>query len=197
MIEAINKLSNIRIDLCEKIDNCKTDKSEFFRELDSLDHCLECSLGNYKFMYKFIKERGFDNVVDIGCAYGFQNEFFKDMSYTGIDDEKLNFYRENEQNVHYLVGTYPFKLPKINYFKRAVAISNLCIGWECYKQNDDEFDKQFKAISKDFKASLLYMPYERINTLEKYFKNIAIYKEHKGLVHTAYFYCWNDKVKEE
>lgn len=191
MVSAINVLSNLRIDLCEKIDNCKTDKSELFRKIDSLDHFLECSFQNYKFMHDFIIEKGFDNVVDIGCAYGYQNEIFKDLSYTGIDDSKLDFYRKNEQNVHYLVGTYPFKIPKINYLKRAIAISNLCIGWECYKHNDDEFDKQFEAISKDFKVCLIYMPYGRINTLEKYFNNIEIHKEHKGLVHTAYFYCWN------
>ena len=141
-------------------------------ECNSLDNVIECSLGNYDFMIDFAIREGYNTVVDIGCAYGHQAELCKDrINYVGIDEDDIKFYKENE--LHYLIGTYPFYIPKIKYFENALAISNLAVGWNCYV-NEEEFKEQCKALKNDFKASLLYLPKDREEILKKNFKEIKI-----------------------
>ena len=168
-------------------------RNELLRELDCIDHLVECgSLSKYRKMMEFAIKEGFDTVCDIGCAYGHQSEIFKNkLNYIGINDQLVRFYNANEQFTRYIVDDYPNRNIKHCIPENTLAISILCLGWECYKIRDDEFDLQFKALSRDFKASLLYMPLEREEILQKYYKNIAlIEKNEKSPVKTGWFYCY-------
>ncbi len=162
-------------------------RSNCLMELNSLDHVLECSLKNYDFMIDFAIKKGFKRVVDIGCAYGHQSELCKDrIKYIGIDEDNVDFYKET-LNRGYIVGKYPCYIP--TYYYNSLAISNLAIGWNCYV-DEKEFDKQCKALKKDFVASLLYLPKEREEILKKNFKQIKIIKDDDDrLVPTAFYYC--------
>lgn len=72
-----------------------------------------------------------------------------------------------------------------------IAISNLCLGWNCYKYSDDEFDKQFEALKRDFKACILHVPTEIEKILKKYFSNVEIIKkEDEKIIPTAFYYCY-------
>ena len=177
-------------DIKKTIKELQKYRENMLREMESLDHVLECSLGNYDFMIDFAIKKGYDTVVDIGCAYGHQSELCKDrIKYIGIDEDCVDFYREKE--FHYLIGKYPFKIPQIKYFNDSLAISNLAIGWKCYV-NEKEFKKQCEAISKDFKAALLYIPRDREKILHKCFKNIEIPKKYDyHIIPTAFYYCYN------
>ena len=163
-------------------------RNNLLMETNSLDHVIECSLENYDFMIDFAINEGYDTVVDIGCAYGHQSEFCKDkIKYIGINEDNLKFYKEKE--FHYLIGKYPFKIPKIKYFNNSLAISNLAIGWQCYV-NEEEFNEQCKALKEDFAASLLYLPKEREEILKKNFEKVEIIKDYKEhLIPTAFYYC--------
>ena len=176
---AINKLSNHRQNL--------------LREMDSIDHVLEGkSLDTYKKMIDFAIEKGFKNVCDIGCAFGHQSELCRDrIKYIGINENVLNFYNLDEIFTRYIVQHYPCNLFAIDK-ETTMAISILALGWNCYKYSENEFDKQFKALSNDFKASLLYVPIENKEILEKYFKNVIEIEQDGELVKTAIYYCNND-----
>ena len=164
-------------------------RSNCLMELDSLDHVLECSLGNYDFMIDFAIKEGFERVVDIGCAYGHQAELCKDrIKYLGVDEDNLDFYKfyERFSGINYIVGKYPCYIP--SYYYNSLAISNLAIGWNCYV-DEKEFNKQCKALKKDFKASLLYIPRDRESILRKNFENVRIAKEDKEYSLAAFYYC--------
>ena len=168
-------------------------KSELLRELDCIDHLIECgSLSGYRKAMNFAIENGYETICDIGCAYGHQSELFKgELNYIGINDNLVRFYNANEQFTRYIVDDYPNRNIKRFIPENTLAVSILCMGWECYKVRDDEFDRQFKALSEDFAASLLYMPLEREEILQKYYKNIAIIeKNEKSPVKTGWFYCY-------
>ena len=162
-------------------------REKILREMDSLDHVLECSLENYDFMIDFAIKKGFTQVVDIGCAYGHQAELCRDrIKYIGIDEDAVDFYCYGE---HY-DKQYPCWIYE-NKFKNDLAIANLSIGWNCYN-NEEEFDKICKHLVKDFKACLLYLPIERKEILIKNFKNIEIIKEiDDKLIPTGFYYCYN------
>ena len=166
-------------------------RSILLRELNSLDHVLECSLENYDSMIDFAIEKGFERVVDIGCAYGHQAELCKGrIRYKGINEDTLNFYFNHYRKITYEVEKYPFPNP-YNCFKEDLAISNLAIGWQCYV-NENECRKQFQALSKDFKASLLYLPAEREELLKECFKYVEVIKKNDGeLISSGLYYCYN------
>ena len=180
-------------DLNRAIKKLSEYRDNLLRELNSLDHILECSIENYDFMIDFAIVNGFKRVVDIGCAYGHQSELCKDrIRYYGIDKSALNFYYNDKKTKKciYESEKYPFYIP-FDLFKDDLAISNLCIGWNCYTDNEEELRNQFKALKKDFKASLLYMPREREKALREIFQSVKIIKdEPKGPVPTAFYYCY-------
>lgn len=151
-------------------ENLKKYRESMLRELESLDHVFECeTLPQYEKMISFAVEKGFKYVCDIGCAYGHQSELCRDrIKYIGIDDGGTDFYNLREDFTRYMSLHYPCNLLAIDK-ESTMAISVLALGWECYKYSEDEFDKQFKALNKDFKASLLYVPIERRRNLKKIF----------------------------
>lgn len=164
--------------------------TKLLMELDSLENVIECSLGNYDFMIDFAIEKGFERVVDIGCAYGHQVALCSGrIKYLGIDEDEVNFYKDNTRKIRYEVEKYPFPNP-YNVFKNDLAISNLAIGWACYGDDKDHL-KQFKALKEDFKACLLYVPKDRELLLKEVFENVEIVKENKDKVlPTAFYYCY-------
>jgi hypothetical protein len=173
-------------DIKRTIKELKEYRDNLLREMDSLDHVLECSLENYNFMIDFAIKGGYKTVVDIGCAYGHQAELCKDrIKYIGIDEDNVDFYKET-LNRGYIVGKYPCYIP--TYYYNSLAISNLAIGWNCYV-NEKEFDKQCKELKKDFKASLLYIPKDRESILRKNFENVMTVKEDKEYSLGAFYYC--------
>lgn len=184
-------------DIKRAIDVLEEYRLNMLREMDALDHTMEISLKNYDFMIDFAIEKGFKRVVDIGCAYGHQSELCQGrIEYRGIDEDLVNFYEFNDKNNNYSVGKYPFYIP-FDIYKKDLAISNLAIGWQCYV-DEKEFREQCKALSNDFKASLLYLPTDREPILKECFKNVEIYKKtdekdavHRVLVPTAFYYCYN------
>lgn len=165
-------------------------KKNLLMELDCIEHLLEAgSLINYDFMIDFAIKKGFKRVIDIGCAYGHQSELCEGrIDYVGVDEDLVEFY--NQEKYDYYVGKYPQEISFLME-ESEIAISNLAIGWNCYV-NEEEFEKQCKALSEDFKASLLYLPTDREEILKKYFKNVKVYrKEESKFVPTAFYYCYN------
>ena len=165
------------------------------REMDSILHVRECSLGNYDYMIELAIKKGFKRIVDIGCVYGHQSILCENrIDYVGVDEDLVDFY--NEDKYDYYVGKYPQEISFL-MDENEIAVSNLAIGWNCYV-NEEETEEQFKALSENFKACLLYIPTDREELLKKYFKNIKIYKKtdekdvvHRILVPTAFYYCYN------
>jgi len=167
-------------------------RTNLLRELDALENVIECSLKNYDFMIDFAIQKGFKRVVDIGCAFGQQAELCKNrIKYIGINEDELNFYSPKPKHVTYSAEKYPYYIP-FDLYKNDIAISNLAIGWNCYV-DEKETEKQFEAISNDFKACLLYLTVERGNLLNKYFKHIEEFKkeQNRKLLPTAFYYCYN------
>lgn len=174
-------------------------RENMLRELDCIDHLLECeSLRLYNKMIEFAIDKDFKYICDIGCAYGHQSELCRNrINYIGINEHKLNFYNFNENFTQYIAKRYPCSLSEDDR-ENTIAISILCLGWNCYNYNENNFDRQFKALSKDFKASLLYVPIEDKKVLKKYFKNvIAIEQNTENLVKTAFFYCNNEEATDD
>ena len=165
-------------------------RKQLLMEIDCIDHLLQAgSLINYDFMIDFAIKKGFKRVVDIGCAYGHQAELCKGrIEYVGIDEDRVDFYNVYEGNVYY-PNKYPFFTNGL--FWNDLAICNLSIGWNCY-DNEKEAKENFKALSEDFKACLLYLPTDRENLLRECFKKVEVYKKSESkLVPTAFYYCHN------
>lgn len=164
-------------------------RKQLLMELDCIDNLLEAgSLINYDFMIDFAIKKGFKRVVDIGCAYGHQAELCKNrIEYVGIDEDLVNFYSAKGL---YFARKYPNKLYNF-IFQHDIAICNLSIGWNCY-DNEKEAKENFKALSEDFKACLLYLPTDRENLLRECFKKVEVYKKSESkFVPTAFYYCYN------
>ena len=162
-------------------------KTDLLRELDALDHILEYSLKEYDTMIDFAIEKGFDAVVDIGCAFGHQSSLCEGrIKYIGMNEDEVNFYKMKPKKRIYSAEKYPCYIP-FDLYKNDLAISHLAIGWQCYA-NDKETEKQFAALAEDFKASLLHLPVERKELLKKYFKNIETLRE--GDI-SGIYYCYN------
>ena len=172
-------------------------RDELLRQIDSLDNVLECSLENYDFMIDFAIKMGFERVVDIGCAYGFQSELCEGrIKYYGINTHKLKFYKDSlNSSFRYCDQEYPFFIP-YGIFKDNLAISNLALGWNCY-QSEKDFEETCKALGKDFKASLLYIPQDRKHILFENFTDVMIVKENDSkLCPAGFYYCYNSEQKE-
>lgn len=170
-------------------------REELLMTIDGIDHFLTCSVENYEFMFNFASEHGYDGVVDIGCAHGFQSEICNQhLDYVGVNDELLDFWIPTHKitSTRYIVLKYPFKKDHYENLKKGyLAISNLCLGWNCYATEDNSYEKQFKALSEDFGACLLYVPIERESYLKKYFKNVEMVESYDShVLPTAFFYCF-------
>lgn len=100
----------------------------------------------YNAVAEWADVNSFDAVFDIGCAGGYQGEFFKlhGIKYFGIDDHDTGYFYRNAWN-QYIIQKYPFSIKSTN----AVAISNFCLG---YFGNDDTKAKQ---LAEDFETVVI------------------------------------------
>lgn len=100
----------------------------------------------YNAVAEWVDANDFDAVFDIGCAGGYQGEFFKlhDIKYFGINDHDTGYFYRNAWN-QYIIQKYPFSIKSTN----AVAISNFCLG---YFGNNDAKAKQ---LAEDFETVVI------------------------------------------
>lgn len=166
----------------------------FLMEEDCINHFFECEgFKTYEKIHSFAKEKGFKNIVDIGCAVGHQSEIFVDseINYIGIDDDwRGEFW--NSDRFSYLKMHYP---AKIDVPDNSLGVSVLCLGWNCYLYEGDEtLEAQAKALSEDFKHCLLYLPYKdkRLDVFKRYFKGFEIIESDGAEVAPSCIcYFWN------
>lgn len=140
-------------------------------------------IGTFK-TYELIREKaislGIDTVYDIGCAYGFQSEVFLEggVGYTGIDDYGIENYW-NAGVFEYITKPYPFK---IEASENAIAISVLCLTWNCYLyEGDKTLEAQLSALKRDFKQCILYVAKDKVDAVAKYYEKYDMISD--GLYH--------------
>ncbi|MFW5962709.1 MAG: hypothetical protein ACOCQR_03740 [bacterium] len=155
----------------------ETEDINYAMEEDSITSLFECEgFKDYEQIADFCLNNNIKKVYDIGCAFGHQSEIFleKNINYVGINDCKLNFW--NDDKFQYIVQDYPFNIEDT---KNALAISRLCLGWNCYLyEGEKTFKEQFLQLSKDFQHCLLHIPSKNINFVNQYFANYKkIYEE--------------------
>lgn len=166
---------NVYKKLKERYDDLlKLDDDISMMESCSLMNLFGDGFCNYEFIAKWCLENNISKVYDIGCGYGHQSEFFIEnkINYVGIESENLSsFWRENQLN--YLKKSYPFK---INTNKNDLAISVLCLTWNCYLTDGEKtLHKQLKQLSEDFNHCLLFIAKDKVDFVKCY------YKEHINL----------------
>ena len=151
----------------------KSDNIDDMIKFDDLMHQFECeSFEIYGEIINIAKENHVNNIYDIGCASGYQSEAFKqeNINYIGIEGYFTGKGYWNDDIFKYIEKPYPFK---IDSSENDIAISKLCIGWNCFKFEDNTYLKQLEALSRDFKTVILYTTEEFINIAHKYFNNIT------------------------
>ena len=143
---------------------------KYLIEDDCIGHFFECEgYKTYEDIAKFCKEKGFKRAFDIGCAYGHQSECFidTDVEYIGIEQTMWGDFW-NSDRYNYINGTYPFSIDTLD---KDIAVSVLCLTWNCYLSNGEETLKaQLEQLSKDFKHCLLYLAEDKIPKVLEYYK---------------------------
>lgn len=150
---------------------CKKESSENTYECYSIEHFFECeTYKKYERILEFVEKHNFKRVIDIGCAFGIQSEVFVNskINYVGIEIERgINFW--NKDKYKYIIGKYPFR---IDAAKGDIAVSILCLTWNCYlEEKDKTLHKQLETLKHDFKHIILYTNKEKLETIKKYYKN--------------------------
>lgn len=145
--------------------------SIYLMEDDTLMHLFGCDgLRRYEKIASFCMNNDIQGVVDIGCAYGHQSEVFNQVNieYLGVNDSKSSFW--NEKNIPYVANCYPCQIPT----KRGdLAISILCLTWNCYLyEGDKTLHEQCAALKRDFDHCLLYIQPDKKEIISDYFKHV-------------------------
>lgn len=145
----------------------------YLMEMDCIDHFFECEIyKTYESILNFCIANNFKTIYDIGCAYGHQSEVFinSNINYVGINNYKHNYWNKNKYN--YISQQYPFK---INTRENELAVSVLCLTWNCYLYNGEQtLKEQCEALQRDFNNCLLYISKDKIDYVNKYFKNYRV-----------------------
>lgn len=151
--------------------------------MDSDGHQQVCTFEIYEELAKYCSLKQFDRVYDIGCTYGYQAYFFNELNipYVGIERTKMDeslMYRP-DWNM-YLNRVYPCVLSPLEPTEDSIAVSRLCLGWNCYKFTDDCWQKTAEWLAKDFKTVLLHCSKDFVPEMEEYFnvKELTIGDEH-------------------
>ena len=154
----------------------ETNKTEYLREDDAILHFLGAGgIEHYEFIVDFCNANNITFVYDIGAAYGHQSEVFlntdKYVEYIGIDSGVKGEFWNNDKYT-YFEREYPCKL---NPKEQDLAVSVLCLGWNCYLyEGDKTLNEQFEALSRDFRQALIYAPQHILPTVKKHFKEVEI-----------------------
>lgn len=125
-------------------------------EIEAGEEILERSGFFYDAVISYMQKCKLNDVVDIGCANGFQSEAFvkAGITYTGIE-RKERIRKHNAGEVMYIKGEYPFALGN-----HELAIICNCMHHGFYP---------YKALAMDFKTVITDKLINR-SEAEKYFK---------------------------
>jgi hypothetical protein len=115
------------------------------------------------------------DIVDIGCQFGFQSELFLDsISYLGIDCYKpTHFMNSEKDNVNYVVGLFP----KVGIdLTEKTVISSMSLGYfDNYVDKNEEVGMNL-IIDALKSADTIYIASKEnfVNKLSTHFKSIEI-----------------------
>lgn len=173
------RLCNRSTECCNLYD--KTKDVKYLMEDDCIMHFFGAGgMENYEKILEFAKYHGFNRVFDIGAAIGHQSEVFLNsgIDYVGIEECRCDSFW-NSDRYNYIVERYPFK---IEATEKDLAVSVLCLTWNCYLgKNMDILKEQCEALKRDFKSCLLYAANDNIDFVKKYFSNFEyVNKERIG-----------------
>jgi len=130
--------------------------------------------------YLIIKKHMIENnvkqdIVDIGCQFGFQSELFLDSdSYIGIDRYKPSYFMNSEKdNISYIVGTFP----NVDIdLKGKTVISSMSLGYFNNYVNKDETQAVRDVIDALKEAHTIYIATKEsfVNQLATHFKTLEV-----------------------
>lgn len=157
----------------------------------SLEEFMECSLRDYLNVLKYCLDNNIKGIVDIGCAYGFQYDLFREfgIDYIGIDGCK-NFVIKDEfhgldvdnspykvDEWDYVIGRYPdVELPK--GIEDYLAVGIMSITW--MERDLDELDRLLNKLKEDFSTAIIYANKEKLRKSKVRFKDVKEIKD--GLI---------------
>lgn len=111
-------------------------------------------------------------IIDIGCQFGFQSEFFLDNpSYIGIDVYPHIFFNSDKPNVQYMVGSFPGVEVNI---KDKTVFSIMSLGYFQRHIDEDEEKALHIVVSalKDLETLYISTTDEVFNALLPYFDTV-------------------------
>lgn len=135
----------------------------------SLDEIMErdCSLDVYIKILEYMTANGFDEIVDIGIAYGWQAKMFlnNDIKYTGVDRNNHLIVYKNKPDFRFIHGTYPnVDIERQGHKTLGVAI--LSLGWGMF---DEDISLVVEKLKDDFDTAIVYAQKDFIEECSKYF----------------------------
>ncbi|EQK39794.1 hypothetical protein C672_3613 [[Clostridium] bifermentans ATCC 638] len=167
MITETNILEKRLIELSELYR--KTKNEEYMIQEYCLSHFFEISKENYIKVLEYCIANNIKGIVDIGCAKGFQSELFlnNNIDYIGVEESSNYFW--NDDKFKYIKAKYPISLKE---HKNYLAVSILCISWNCYLYNGmKDLHLQFKQLT-EFDKCLIYGQKEHMEIAKYYFKEV-------------------------
>lgn len=134
----------------------------------------------YLIIKKDMIEHGINNdVVDIGCQFGFQSELFLDnTSYLGIDAYKPTHFMNSElPHVNYIVGVFPTETDVD--LRGKTVISSMSLGYFDSMIEDDKEEARKKVVDNLKHAKTLYIASVKdlIEQLRPYFSEVEVLDE--------------------
>lgn len=158
-------------------DDITQEDKDLLKIYDEINYCKEefiyANINDwYKNVALYVKNRGFETVIDIGACYGFQAENFinENLNYIGVECVKYmkdyQFMKDHEK-VTYILKKYPCE---IEIPEKSVLVSNLCIGYLVNEEAFEEMNKTFQTVILNNKCKGLEKYYPVITELknEKY-----------------------------
>lgn len=121
------------------------------------------------------------NIVDIGCQFGFQSELFLDSpSYFGIDCFRPSYFMNSEkENINYLVGLFPNT--DIDLTGKTV-ISSMSLGYFDNMIDEDQEKARNQLVESLKSASTIYIASQKsfVDKLSPYFESMTLLRETRG-----------------
>ena len=135
----------------------------------SLDAIMEygCSLDTYIKILEYMIANGFDEIVDIGIAYGWQAKIFLDnnIKYTGVDRYNHLIVYKNKPNFRFIHGTYP-NVDIVKQGNKTLGVANMSLGWGMF---DEDISLVVEKLKDDFDTAIVYVQKDFIEECSKYF----------------------------
>lgn len=141
--------------------NCKEEEIAFAWEFI----CFEYDYANYA-MHMIENALVPEKVIDVGCQFGFQSEFFvKYMDYVGIDCCKTKFFNSDNERCRYYREMFPNITESL---EGATVISNMSLG---YFNNDVVTDDIIVEKLSTCKTLYIGSTPSIVDRLKPYFNN--------------------------